>query len=226
MEFMTVVARFFQEGGLFMYPIVVMLILGLAIAIERTLYLRSTRVSNRKIWDAVAPLVAQGRYDAALAHTEDSDGALARVMSYGLARIKSAKRREDLEMAMEESMMEVLPQMERRTPFLQVFANVATLLGLLGTIIGLIHGFQAVANVNPAEKANMLSASISVAMNTTAFGLMCAIPLLLIHAWLQAKTTAMVDSLEMATVKFLNQFSETQNADSDSASAAQPATQA
>lgn len=212
MEFMTVVARFFQEGGAFMYPIVVMLIFGLAIAIERTLYLRSTRVNNRKIWEAVAPLVAQGRYDAALSQTEEGTGALARVMSYGLARIKSAGRREDLEMAMEESMMEVLPQLERRTPFLQVFANVATLLGLLGTIIGLIQGFNAVANVNPAEKANLLSASISVAMNTTAFGLMCAIPLLLLHAWLQAKTTEMVDSLEMATVKFLNQFSETRNA--------------
>ncbi|MGJ8668216.1 MAG: MotA/TolQ/ExbB proton channel family protein [Oceanococcus sp.] len=212
MEFMTVVARFFQDGGAFMYPIVVMLVLGLAIAIERTLYLRTTRVSNRKIWEAVAPLVSQGRYDAALAQTEESNGALARVLSYGLARIKTASRREDLEMAMEESMMEVLPQLERRTPFLQVFANVATLLGLLGTIIGLIHGFSAVANANPAEKANMLSASISVAMNTTAFGLMCAIPLLLIHAWLQAKTTEMVDTLEMTTVKFLNQFTEIRNA--------------
>ncbi len=210
MDVMTNVIRFFQEGGLFMYPIVAVLILGLAIAIERALYLRSTRVGNRKVWEAVAPLVAQGRYDAALAQTEESDTALARVMSYGLERTRTARRREDLEMAMEESLMEVLPQMERRTPFLQVFANVATLLGLLGTIIGLIQGFTAVANVNPAEKANLLSASISVAMNTTAFGLMCAIPLLLLHAWLQAKTTELVDSLEMATVKFLNQFTETQ----------------
>lgn len=211
MDFMTVVARFFQEGGAFMYPIVIMLVLGLAIAIERTLYLRSTRVNNRKIWEAVAPLVGQARYDAALAQTEDNSGALARVLSYGLARVNSARSREDLEMAMEESMMEVLPQLERRTPFLAVFANVATLLGLLGTIIGLIQGFNAVANVNPAEKANLLSASISVAMNTTAFGLMCAIPLLLLHSWLQAKTTETVDSLEMATVKFLNQFTESQS---------------
>ena len=212
MEFLTVVARFFQEGGLFMYPIVTVFVIGLAIAIERSLYLRNTRLANRRTWDAIAPLVGQGRYDAALAQAEESDAALARVMSYGLARVKTARRREDLEMSMEESLMEVLPQLERRTPFLQVFANVATLLGLLGTIIGLIQGFTAVANVNPAEKANLLSASISVAMNTTAFGLMCAIPLLLLHAWLQAKTTELVDSLEMATVKFLNQFSEVRNA--------------
>ena len=110
----------------------------------------------------------------------------------------------DVELAMEEALMEVMPRLERRTPFIFVFANVATLLGLLGTIIGLIQGFTAVANVNPAEKANLLSTSISVAMNTTAFGLMCAIPLLLIHAWLQARTTEVVDALEMTTVKFLN----------------------
>ena len=218
MEFMTTVARFFQEGGPFMYPIVAMLVLGLAIAIERGLFLRKTRVGNRTTWESIAPLVSQGRYDAALAQAEESDVALARVMSYGLARVKTARRREDLEMAMEESLMEVLPQLERRTPFLQVFANVATLLGLLGTIIGLIQGFQAVANVNPAEKANLLSQSISIAMNTTAFGLMCAIPLLLLHAWLQAKTTELVDSLEMATVKFLNQFSETQGTGGDRSS--------
>jgi len=82
------------------------------------------------------------------------------------------------------------------------------LLGLLGTIIGLIQAFTAVASANPSEKADMLSASISVAMNTTAFGLMVAIPLLLIYAVLQTKTTQLVDSLEMASVKFLNMLTE------------------
>ena len=89
-------------------------------------------------------------------------------------------------------------------------ANIATLLGLLGTIIGLIAAFTAVAEANPADKADMLSASISTAMNTTAFGLMAAIPLLLIHALLQTKTNALVDSLEMASVKFLNAVTERQ----------------
>lgn len=104
--------------------------------------------------------------------------------------------------------MEIIPRLESRTHYLAIFANVATLLGLLGTIIGLIQAFTAVASVNPAEKADMLSASISVAMNTTAFGLMAAIPLLLIYALLQSKTTQLVDSLEMAAVKFLNIISE------------------
>ena len=75
---------------------------------------------------------------------------------------------------------------------------------LLGTIIGLIEAFTAVSNASPAEKADLLSASISVAMNTTAFGLMVGIPLLLIHALLQTKTTELVDSIEMASVRLLN----------------------
>ena len=104
--------------------------------------------------------------------------------------------------------MEVMPRLEQRTHYLAILANVATLLGLLGTIIGLIQAFTAVAAANPAEKADMLSASISVAMNTTAFGLIVAIPLLLIHTLLQTKTTQLVDSLEMAAVKFLNILAE------------------
>ena len=109
---------------------------------------------------------------------------------------------------MEESLMGIMPQLEKRTHYLATFANLATLLGLLGTVIGLISAFGAVATVNPAEKANLLSASISVAMNCTAFGLMTAVPLLVIHAVLQTKTTELVDSLEMASVKFLNSITE------------------
>ena len=107
----------------------------------------------------------------------------------------------------EEGVMELIPRLEKRTPYLATLANIATLLGLLGTIMGLIAAFTAVANADPSEKASLLSQSISVAMNTTAFGLMSAIPLLLLHATLQTKTTEIVDSLEMAGVKCLNLMS-------------------
>jgi hypothetical protein len=113
-------------------------------------------------------------------------------------------RREDIDNAMEEGMMEIVPRLEKRTHYIATFANVITLVGLLGTIIGLIKGFTAVAAVNPAEKAEMLSASISIAMNNTAFALMVAIPFLLIHAFLQARTSEIVDGLEAAKISFLN----------------------
>ena len=103
--------------------------------------------------------------------------------------------------------MEIIPQLEKRTPYVALLSNIATLLGLLGTIMGLIEAFTAVANANPAEKADLLSASISVAMNTTAFGLMSAIPLLLFHAKLTSTTGQIVDNLEMASVKALNTIS-------------------
>ena len=108
-------------------------------------------------------------------------------------------------------MMETIPRLEKRTHYLAMFANIATLLGLLGTIIGLIKAFTAVAQVDPSMKAEILSTSISVAMNTTAFGLIVAIPLIFIYTVLQTKTTEIVDSLEMATVKFANLIMQRKN---------------
>lgn len=204
MNLIELAIRFFQNGGLFMYPIVAVLVLGVAISIERMLFLGASQRSNRRLWNEVVNDIAGGQLQAARDHVETSSAPLAPVLGMGLERQSASAPRHDVEMAMEEALMEVMPRLERRTPFIFVFANIATLLGLLGTIIGLIQGFTAVANVNPAEKANLLSASISVAMNTTAFGLMAAIPLMLVHAWLQARTTEVVDALEMTTVKFLN----------------------
>jgi len=108
--------------------------------------------------------------------------------------------------------MEIIPQLEKRTHYLATFANLATLLGLLGTVSGLIHAFSAVATVNPAEKANLLSASISEAMNCTAFGLMTAVPILFVHAFLQTNTTKVIDGLETAAIKYLNALAARQHA--------------
>lgn len=208
MDIYTAVVGFFQSGGLFMYPIVVVLALGLAIAIERYIYLTMARTTNRRIWGRMLPLLVAGDYQQAIAVSRESKSAISRILGYGLGRMASARRRDDIEVAMQEGLMETLPRLEKRTHYIATFANIATLLGLLGTIIGLIQAFTAVATANPADKADMLSASISVAMNTTAFGLMVAIPLLLIYTVLQTKTTELVDSLEMAAVKFLNVLTE------------------
>jgi biopolymer transport protein ExbB/TolQ len=208
MQFFGMVIRFFQGGGWMMYPIAVVLVIGAAIAIERYIVLTHAALSNRSLWNDIAPLLAQGNFKQAVQLTSKSAAAVGQILSYGLARIASARRRDDIEKAMEESLMDIVPKLEKRTHYLATFANLATLLGLLGTVIGLINAFAAVATVNPAEKANLLSASISVAMNCTAFGLMTAVPLLVIHAVLQTKTTELIDSLEMASVKFLNAVTE------------------
>lgn len=208
MEIYSSVVSFFQDGGVFMYPIVIVFALGAAIAAERWLYLTRATLSSKALWTQLTPYIKARKFNEAIGLTAKSKAAVATVLAYGLKRSVTASRRDDIEKAMEESLMEVMPRLEKRTHYLATFANIATLLGLLGTIIGLIRAFTAVAGANPAEKADLLSASISVAMNTTAFGLMVAIPLLLLHTLLQTKTTELVDSLEMASVKFLNTLFE------------------
>jgi len=198
---------FFQKGGMFMYPILLVFVTGMAIAVERWFQLTRVRNVNSKIWRVLYPMLAKGEFDKVQALVNKDKSTIARMLGMGLARQGALRRREDIEIAMEESMMEIIPQLEKRTPYVALLSNIATLLGLLGTIMGLIQAFTAVANANPAEKADLLSASISVAMNTTAFGLMSAIPLLLLHAKLTSTTGHIVDSLEMASVKALNSFS-------------------
>ena len=204
MDLYTTLVRFFQEGGPFMYPIAAVLTVGIAIALERYLYLMNQTRINRRDFARILPLLQQRRQREITELVQQSRSAMSRIIADGLQRRGASRRRDDIEYAMEEGLLEVLPNIERRTPYLATFANIATLLGLLGTIIGLIAAFTAVANADPAEKASLLSQSISIAMNTTAFGLMAAIPLLLIHSVLQSKTSAIVESLEIAMVKFLN----------------------
>jgi biopolymer transport protein ExbB len=204
MGFLETLVTFFQTGGAFMYPILIVFAIGLAIAIERYIKLMTIRNQNRKVWSDVHPILEEGNFDQARGILKEDDSAIGGLLNMGLSRQGSVRRRDDIEIAMEESMMEIIPQLEKRTPYVALFSNIATLLGLLGTIMGLIEAFTAVANADPAEKADLLSASISVAMNTTAFGLMVAIPLLIVHANLTSKTTEIVDSLEMASVKTLN----------------------
>ena len=199
---------FFQKGGLFMYPILLVFLAGMAITTERWLQLKRTRSVNRNMWNVLLPILARGEFDKARAIIAKDRSVISPMLGTGLARLGKARRREDIEIAMEESMMEIIPQLEKRTPYVALLANIATLLGLLGTIMGLIAAFTAVAAANPAEKADLLSASISVAMNTTAFGLMSAIPLLLFHAMLTSTTGQIVDSMEMASVKALNNISD------------------
>jgi biopolymer transport protein ExbB len=190
-----------------MYPILIVFTVGIAIAIERYITLTKVKRRNEEMWSKLQPALAKGDFEKARDMTAKDDSTVSRLLAMGLARQGAVRRRDDVEIAMEESMMEIIPQLEKRTAYVALGASIATLLGLLGTIMGLIQAFTAVANANPAEKADLLSASISVAMNTTAFGLIAAIPLLVSHSVLTAKTGEIVNSLEMASVKALNVIS-------------------
>ena len=207
MGFLYAIVRFFQMGGFFMFPILLVLAAGVAIAYERWVQLNRAQDANKKIWDVLYPALVKGEFDKARELANKDNSSMAQMLAMGLARQGAVKRREDIEIAMEESMMEIIPELEKRTPYLALFSNIATLFGLLGTIMGLIQAFAAVATASPAEKAALLAASISEAMNCTAFGLMSAIPLLFLHARLTTTTGQIVNGLEMASVKALNAIS-------------------
>lgn len=210
METLQSVIRFMQAGGAYMYIILAVFLLGLAIAIERWLYLTTTKSTNRRAWDELFPQLRSGDFQRAAQSASNSKTSIGNMIAFGLNSMTTGHGVADrrllpaVEMSMEEALMEITPSLEKRTPYLAILANVATLLGLLGTIVGLIDAFSAVAAADPAEKGALLSSSISVAMNTTALGLIAAIPLMLMHALLMTKTTEIVDSLEMAAVKVLN----------------------
>jgi biopolymer transport protein ExbB len=219
MEFYNFVVNFFKEGGFFLYPLAVIFVVGVAIAIERTLYLTVETTNNRRIWAQVVPHINSGNFKQVIAITSKSKTAVAMVLNYGIARLQSARRRDDIEKAMDESMLEIIPRMEKRTHYLSSLANIGMLIGLLGTVIGLISAFSAIAKLNPADRASALADSISLAMNNTASGLLVAITLLLSHMFLEAKTTKLIDSLEIAAVKFMNSVVERRQDESDESAA-------
>jgi len=212
MEFFYSIVKSFTAGGAFMYPILFVVAIATAITIERYITLAKMGARNRRTWSRVEPVLSSGDFDKMRELTGKDDSPMARVLNMGLALQGGVRRRDDVEKAIQESMMEIVPQLEKRTHYLATAANVATLLGLLGTVSGLIHAFAAVATANPAEKANLLSASISEAMNCTAFGLLTAVPILVVHAFLQSKTQGLSDGLETAPIRFLNSLSARQAA--------------
>ncbi|MES2489875.1 MotA/TolQ/ExbB proton channel family protein [Stenotrophobium rhamnosiphilum] len=205
MEFIEHILGFFQQGGAFMYPIALVLVIGLAITVERLLLLRRAERENSALWKQIQPLIEQKDFNSAEQLAKGSDSAVGRVLGAALEHARThGDSRAELELAVEESLMEVTPIIEKRTHYLATLSNMSTLLGLLGTVIGLITAFAALAKADALEKADLLSAGISEAMNCTAFGLMVAIPFLLIHAFLQTRTNDLVDSLEMACMKLVN----------------------
>ena len=212
MDIYVGIMSFFIKGGVFMAPIGIVGALALAIAVERYVTLTRLVVTNRKAWNDVEPAISNADFDAAREKTSKSDTIVARLLGTGLARLGAVRKIDDIEKALRANLMEALPQLEKRTHYLATFANLATLLGLLGTVNGLIHAFTAVATANPAEKANLLAASISEAMNCTAFGLMVAVPLLFVHSFLQSKTSQLISSLETGAVKFLTIVADRQSA--------------
>lgn len=198
------IAEAFRSGGIWMYTILVMSIFAIGITIERFIFLFFKYNINANAFMAqVQKLVMAGNIDRAIKLCNAApNAALPKVVKAGLTRANKGEIA--IQNAIEEATLEVIPMITKRTPALLAVANIATLLGLLGTIIGLIGAFAALRDAPPEQKQEMLAGGIALAMNTTAFGLVVAIPTMLAHLFLSGISKKIVDEIDQHAVKLEN----------------------
>jgi biopolymer transport protein ExbB/TolQ len=207
---MDFVLSFFREGGPFMYIILVVSVIGMATIIERGyMILFRYNLNGAAFMAQVQKLIMANNIDRAIKLCNaESNAALTKVLKAGLTRANRSST--EIQNAVDEATLEVIPMLQRRTPYLSMWANVATLIGLLGTISGLVQAFKAVAVASPETKQALLASGISVAMYTTAFGLIVAIPIMICHSILTNRTVKLVDEIDQYSVKLINLLSARQ----------------
>lgn len=194
----------FEGGGIWMYPILICGIMVVSITVERVFFLYVTvREDKSALLKGLNNHVLRGDLNGAIRFiNSQKQGPISRILKAGLLKA----HRDDLEVqaALDEASLREVPDIEKRVGFLAVLSNGATLLGLLGTIEGMIKCFEAVAHVDASQKATILAGGISEAMNCTAFGLATAIPALFIYGWLQSKVQHITDAINESVVTEMN----------------------
>ncbi len=200
-------AEHFRAGGWGMYPILVVGIFAVAIMVERIWFVFiKSNVNAERFSREILNYIKQGKIEQAKALANRSDAALFRITRQALTAAGGSIR--DIQDAVDEASLAELPRLDKRTPYLAMLANVSVLLGLLGTITGLIKTFGALGGASAAEKATMLSEGISEAMNCTAFGLMVAIPSLIVFGMLQGRVTRINNDIDSSMVPIINALAE------------------
>ena len=197
-------ASFYQNGGPFMHAIAICAILGAGVMIERFIFLFFRfNINGGQFYNQIQKLVMANNIDRAIKLCNAADkAALARVVKSGLTRAN--KSEVDISAAVEEAMLEVGPAINKRVAMIAAIANIATLLGLLGTIFGMLDAFRAVADAPPDQRSTALARGIGIAMNTTGFGLMVAIPLLASHIFISNLAKKISDEVDLYAVKLEN----------------------
>ena len=199
---MSGIADAFEEGGWAMYVIAFWLVMALGFVVERAVYLYKSSINKDVFLATMQKCILAGDIGRAIKLCSAANAPLARIVKAGLMKVNRPDA--EVQSAMDEAALRELPKIEARTPFLGLFANLAMLSGLFGTVLGLISAFAAVAGATGAEKATMLAKGISEAMNCTAFGLLSAIFALTGMAVLNGKTQNLLDDINAATVQVMN----------------------
>jgi len=202
------------SGWIFMWALLIIAGFMIAIAIERFhyIYVRSN-IDSRRFMGQVRKLVAAKEYKRAISLCSSvKDKALPRIVLMGLLRASklSSPDFKTLQNAIDEGTLEIIPKLQARTSYLAMIGNISTLIGLMGTIYGLILAFKSVSlpGIDVAEKSTLLAQGISVAMNTTLTGLAIAIPAIIFYTIIHNKTNQIIDEIDEHTVKLINLITE------------------
>ncbi len=205
--FFSKVATFFRQGGPAMWAILLFFAVGVVITIERLIFLFGiAQINPEQLMAKIASLIRKGSIEGAIAAVSEEKAPLARIIEAALRNYKGTER--DIQNAVDEMALAELPRINARIGYLAMLANVSTMVGLLGTIFGLIAAFAAVAAADPEQKSVLLANGISQAMNTTAFGLISAIPLLIVHSVLTSKSDTLVDDIDRYSVMVMNMLAQ------------------
>jgi biopolymer transport protein ExbB len=197
-------ATFYANGGVWMHPISLCAILGLAVLVERFIFLFFRfNINGPQFFNQIQKLVMANNIDRAIKLCNAADkAALARVLKAGLTRAN--KSESDISAAIEEAILEVTPAINKRVGMLPAIANIATLLGLIGTVFGMLDAFAAVADAPADQRSTALARGIGIAMNTTGFGLEVAIPLLASHVFIAGLAKKISEEVDLYSVKLEN----------------------
>ena len=198
------VARAFCEGGVAMYFIAIVGILVVVLIVERFFSLQKMTVNKSSVSENVFGMVMQGQIQQAVAFCDSAPTPLTNTIKSGLVQVINQRPDEEVQVAMDASVLRETPRLEGWTSFLAVFGNVSVLIGLLGTIIGLIRAFSGVAEADAATKAAHLSKGISEALNCTAFGLLVSIIAITAYGFFQMRISRAVNDLLETTMNLMN----------------------
>ncbi|MCC5842078.1 MAG: MotA/TolQ/ExbB proton channel family protein [Opitutales bacterium] len=201
-------------GGMVMYPILGLLFLATIIAVFKAVELFSVKSAREKDISAILDLIREGKNDEALRYAKKVGGPVGDMLVAAVEN--AAEDKEVIEEILYERIINTQPRLERFLAFIAVTAATAPLLGLLGTVTGMIRTFKLITIVGTGDARNF-AAGISEALITTKWGLMTAIPTLIMHALLNRKAKSVIASMEQAAVGFINGIEEMRNREQDAA---------
>jgi len=211
MEEIIELANFIREGGFASWLVVVVAIMAAAIAVERWVRIQfQYSVNSRAFMAKLKKYILSDNIDRAISLCNSkADALLPKVLKGGLSRAKDSTQ--DIQNAIDEATLEVIPKLEARALYLPTLANLATLIGLFGTILGLILAFRGAGEaVDAVQRQAFLQKSIAIAMHTTALGIFVAIPTLFVHSVLQSRINSIISDIDQYSVKLVNLLSASQ----------------